>query len=49
MWQSHGRSEVDFNHRLLLDEYYYRNWSFWLDITLLFKTAKQVLYGEGAM
>lgn len=49
MWQSHGRSEVDFDHRLLLDEYYYRNWSFWLDITLLFKTAKQVLYGEGAM
>ena len=49
MWQSHGRSEVDFDHRLLLDEYYYRNWSFWLDITLLFKTVKQVLYGEGAV
>ena len=49
MWQSHGRSEIDFDHRLLLDEYYYRNWSFWLDITLLFKTVKQVLYGEGAM
>lgn len=49
MWQSHGRSEVDFDHRLLLDEYYYRNWSFWLDVTLLFKTVKQVLYGEGAM
>ena len=49
MWQSHGRSEIDFDHRLLLDEYYYSNWSFWLDITLLFKTVKQVLYGEGAM
>lgn len=40
---------VYFDHRLLLDEYYYRNWSFWLDITLLFKTVKQVLYGEGAV
>lgn len=49
MWQSHGRSDVDFEHRLLLDEYYYRNWSFWLDVTLLFKTIKQVLYGRGAV
>lgn len=49
MWQSHGRSDVDFDHRLVLDEYYYRNWSFWLDVTLLFKTVKQVLYGKGAV
>lgn len=49
MWQSHGRSDVDFDHRLVLDEYYYRNWSFWLDLTLLFKTVKQVLYGRGAV
>lgn len=49
MWQSHGRSDVDFDHRLVLDEYYYRNWSFWLDVTLLFKTIKQVLYGKGAV
>ena len=49
MWQSHGRSDVDFDHRLVLDEYYFRNWSFWLDVTLLFKTVKQVLYGRGAV
>lgn len=49
MWQTHGRSDVDFEHRLVLDEYYYRNWSFWLDITILFKTVKQVLYGYGAV
>lgn len=49
MWQSHGRSDVDFEHRLILDEYYYRNWSFWLDITLLCKTFKQVLYRRGAV
>ena len=49
MWQSHGRSDIDFEHRLVLDEYYYINWSFWLDVTLLCKTVKQVLYGKGAV
>ncbi len=49
MWQSHGRSDIDFEHRLVLDEYYYRNWSFWMDVTLLCKTVKQVLYGKGAV
>nr|WP_304597753.1 sugar transferase [Dubosiella newyorkensis] len=51
MWQTHGRSDVDFEHRLELDEYYYRNWSIWLDLTLLVRTIKQVLSKEehGAM
>ena len=40
---------VSFEKRLILDEYYYRNWSFWLDVTLLYKTVKQVLYGRGAV
>lgn len=49
MWQTHGRSNVTFEYRLELDNYYYRNWSFWLDITLFLKTIRQVLYGNGAM
>ena len=49
MWQSHGRSEVGFQERLEFDEYYYRNWSFWLDVTIFFKTIRQVIYGKGAM
>ena len=49
MWQTHGRSNVTFEYRLELDDYYYRNWSFWLDITLFLKTIRQVLYGDGAM
>ena len=49
MWQTHGRSNVTFEYRLELDDYYYRNWSFWLDITLFLKTIRQVLYGNGAM
>lgn len=49
MWQTHGRSDVTFDERLELDEYYYKNWSFWLDVTLLTKTVRQVVYGKGAM
>ena len=48
MWQAHGRSETDFNERLVLDEYYYRNWSLWLDIIIIIKTIKNVVAREGA-
>ncbi|WP_051364134.1 exopolysaccharide biosynthesis polyprenyl glycosylphosphotransferase [Cetobacterium somerae] len=48
MWQAHGRSETDFNERLVLDEYYYRNWSLWLDIIIIIKTIKNVAAREGA-
>lgn len=49
MWQSHGRSEVGFVERCKLDEYYYHNWNMWLDMTILIKTAKVVVYGNGAV
>lgn len=48
MWQTHGRSDVSFEERLELDDYYYRNWNFWLDVTLLIKTIKLVIHGSGA-
>ena len=48
MWQTHGRSDVSFEERLELDYYYYRNWNFWLDVTLLIKTVKLVIHGSGA-
>ena len=47
-WQVRGRSLLPFQERLLLDEYYIRNWSLWLDIVILFKTAKAWLRKEGA-
>lgn len=46
MWQTHGRSNVDFEQRLVLDEFYYRNWSLWLDLTLLIKTIQNMYYGD---
>lgn len=48
MWQAHGRSETDFNERLILDEYYYRNWSLWLDVVIVIKTIKNVIWRRGA-
>ncbi len=49
MWQAHGRSDVDFRERCKLDDYYYKNWSVWLDVVITYKTIKCVLYGEGAI
>lgn len=48
LWQISGRSNVSFNERLAIDEYYIRNWSLWMDMVILFKTIKVSLQGEGA-
>ena len=47
MWQANGRSDVEFNYRCKLDDYYYHNWSIWLDFTIIYKTIKGVVYGKG--
>ena len=49
MWQTHGRSETSFEQRLVYDDYYYRNWSIWLDMTILVKTFKTVSSNTGAI
>ena len=48
MWQVSGRSDIEYRERVLLDSWYVRNWSVWLDIVLLFKTFKVVLLRKGA-
>jgi len=48
LWQVQGRSLLPFHERILLDEYYIRNWSLWMDIVILVKTIKVFLTGEGA-
>ena len=48
LWQVSGRNEVNFSERLLMDVYYIRNWSIWLDISLLVKTIKVLLMRNGA-
>jgi len=47
-WQVGGRSEVDYKVRVAMDSYYVRNWSVWLDIIILVRTVKIVLFGRGA-
>jgi exopolysaccharide biosynthesis polyprenyl glycosylphosphotransferase len=48
LWQVSGRSELAFEKRVELELYYAQNWSFWLDIKILFKTIGVVLFRRGA-
>ena len=47
-WQTSGRNDVSFAGRVAMDTWYVRNWSVWLDLMYLFKTAKIVFTGKGA-
>ena len=48
LWQVSGRSNLSFDERIELELYYAQNWSFWLDIKILFKTIGVVLFRRGA-
>lgn len=48
-WQVNGRSDVTFEGRLRMDDWYIRNWSVWIDIILLIKTIKAVFCSKGAV
>ncbi|MGV9002181.1 MAG: sugar transferase [Candidatus Saccharimonadaceae bacterium] len=48
LWQVSGRSELSFEDRIELELFYAQNWSFWLDIKILFKTVWVVVKGRGA-
>ncbi len=48
LWQISARSEADFELQAVLDTYYIRNWSLWLDIFILSRTARAVVIGRGA-
>ena len=47
-WQVNGRSDVTFEERLKMDNWYIRNWSIWIDMVLLVKTFKIVISKKGA-
>jgi len=48
LWQVSGRSEVDFKSRIKLDIWYIQNWNLWMDLVILIKTVKTVLFRNGA-
>jgi exopolysaccharide biosynthesis polyprenyl glycosylphosphotransferase len=48
LWQVSGRSNLTFDERIELELLYAQNWSFWLDIRILFKTIAVVIRKQGA-
>lgn len=49
LWQVSGRSEVvDFEDVVFLDRQYIEQWSFWLDVSILFRTISAVVGRRGA-
>ena len=48
LWQVSGRSEAGTKGMEKWDPYYVRNWSVWLDIVIMARTAKAVLFAKGA-
>jgi len=48
LWQIRGRSDVSFDKLLRWDIWYIKNWSFWLDLYILFQTFPVVIKGKGA-
>jgi len=48
LWQIEARSDGDLVMQESLDTYYIRNWSIWLDLSILFRTVGVVLSCKGA-
>jgi len=48
MWQVNGRSELTWDETVRLDLRYVENWSFALDLQILWKTVSVMLHGSGA-
>jgi len=48
LWQTRGRSDLSFVRLVKWDVWYINNWSFWLDLSILFRTIPVVIKGKGA-
>jgi Undecaprenyl-phosphate galactose phosphotransferase WbaP len=48
LWQISGRNNTTYEERTQIDEYYVRNWSVAMDLYILYRTIKTVLFTEGA-
>ncbi|MBA3846059.1 MAG: undecaprenyl-phosphate galactose phosphotransferase WbaP [Planctomycetes bacterium] len=48
LWQVSGRNDTTYDERIGYDAYYTRNWSVWLDLHILARTAWVVAFGRGA-
>ena len=48
LWQVSGRNNTSYDERVALDQLYVERQSFWLDLSILFRTVRVVLLREGA-
>ena len=48
MWQVNGRSELSWDESVRMDLRYVENWSFALDMQILWKTISVMMHGSGA-
>lgn len=48
LWQVSGRSNTSYARRVALDSWYVKNWRFWRDFVILFRTVSVVLRRDGA-
>jgi len=48
LWQVSDRADGDLKVQETLDTYYIRNWSLWLDLYILARTVRAVLFPNGA-
>jgi len=48
LWQVSGRSDLSWDESVRLDLRYVENWSFVLDLQILWKTCSAVVHGDGA-
>ena len=46
-WQVNGRSDTDFEYRLILDEYYSTHKTIRMDIKIIIKTILQIFFRSG--
>ena len=47
LWQVSGRNDLRYEERVTLDSWYVRNWSIWLDVTIIAQTLKVVVSRQG--
>lgn len=48
LWQVTGRNDTDYRRRVVMDTYYVRKQTLWMDLKILLKTVKVVLGARGA-
>ena len=48
LWQTSGRSNINYEKRIALDEQYVDEHNLWLDMKLIAKTVPCVLFSKGA-